>query len=59
MSLHGTEEYLHPDIYEKALVDKRVPANFRAEVDLWSLAATFYQSAAGQTLKCLDSCACG
>ena len=49
MSLHGTEEYLHPDIYEKALVDRRAPANFRAEVDLWSLGATFYQTAAGQT----------
>ncbi|XP_063675473.1 serine/threonine-protein kinase TBK1-like [Bolinopsis microptera] len=49
MSLHGTEEYLHPDIYEKALVDRRAPANFRAEVDLWSLGATFFHSAAGQT----------
>ena len=49
MSLHGTEEYLHPDIYEKALVDKKAPGNFKAEVDLWSLGATFYHSAAGQT----------
>ena len=48
-SLHGTEEYLHPDIYEKALVDKKAPANFKAEVDLWSLGATFYHCAAGQT----------
>lgn len=49
MSLHGTEEYLHPDVYNKALVDRRAPGSFGAEIDLWSLGATFYHCAGGST----------
>ena len=47
MSLHGTPEYLHPDMYNKALVDKRAPANFTAEVDLWSLGVLTFEMIAG------------
>lgn len=46
MSLVGTEEYLHPAIYEAAFF-KRSPQKFNANADLWSLGATLYHSAAG------------
>ncbi|GIY87943.1 hypothetical protein CEXT_347441 [Caerostris extrusa] len=47
MSLYGTEEYLHPDMYERAVL--RHPANksFRATVDLYSTAVTLYHVATG------------
>ncbi|KFM71066.1 Serine/threonine-protein kinase TBK1, partial [Stegodyphus mimosarum] len=47
MSLYGTEEYLHPDMYERAVL--RHPANkpFRATVDLWSIGVTLYHVATG------------
>lgn len=46
MSLVGTEEYLHPAIYE-AVFFKRDSQKFDATADLWSLGATLYHSAAG------------
>ncbi|KAG8181274.1 hypothetical protein JTE90_022212 [Oedothorax gibbosus] len=47
MSLYGTEEYLHPDMYERAVL--RHPANkpFKATVDLWSIGVTLYHVATG------------
>ncbi|KAK7503339.1 hypothetical protein BaRGS_00005260 [Batillaria attramentaria] len=47
-SLYGTEEYLHPGIYERAVL--RLPSEqlFDAKVDLWSLGVTFYHVATGQ-----------
>ncbi|KAK6174963.1 hypothetical protein SNE40_013514 [Patella caerulea] len=43
-SLVGTEEYLHPAVYEKAFVDRTVPTAFTLSTDLWSLACTLYQA---------------
>jgi hypothetical protein len=35
VSLYGTEEYLHPDMYERAVLRKPVGKTFGATVDLW------------------------
>ncbi|KAL3853388.1 hypothetical protein ACJMK2_016931 [Sinanodonta woodiana] len=48
MSLYGTEEYLHPDVYERAVLRSPTRHKFTAKVDLWSLGVTFYQVATGQ-----------
>ncbi|XP_029032321.1 inhibitor of nuclear factor kappa-B kinase subunit epsilon [Osmia bicornis bicornis] len=47
VSLYGTEEYLHPDIYERAVLRKPVGKTFGATVDLWSIGVTFYHVATG------------
>ena len=46
-SLYGTEEYLLPDMYESAVLDKQRKRQFSARCDLWSLGITFYHSATG------------
>lgn len=50
MSLYGTEEYLHPDMYGRAVMRIRNPDDegFDYSVDLWSLGVTFYHAATGQ-----------
>lgn len=48
MSLYGTEEYLCPDMYEKAVLQVPSHKRYDASVDLWSLGVTFYHAAAGQ-----------
>lgn len=50
MSLYGTEEYLHPDLYARALLgsNRFVPKPFNASVDLWSLGVTLYHVATGR-----------
>nr|XP_045622554.1 serine/threonine-protein kinase TBK1-like isoform X3 [Procambarus clarkii] len=48
MSLYGTEEYLHPDMYERAVLRKPVGKTFGARVDLWSIGVTLYHVATGQ-----------
>ncbi|XP_012944425.1 serine/threonine-protein kinase TBK1, partial [Aplysia californica] len=48
MSLYGTEEYLHPGIYERAVLKLPTAQSFDAKVDLWSLGVTFYHTATGQ-----------
>jgi TANK-binding kinase 1 len=48
MSLYGTEEYLHPDMYERAVLRKPVGKTFTANVDLWSIGVTLYHVATGQ-----------
>lgn len=47
MSLYGTEEYLHPDMYERAVLRKSVTRSFTANVDLWSIGVTLYHVATG------------
>ncbi|XP_043932792.1 inhibitor of nuclear factor kappa-B kinase subunit epsilon isoform X2 [Protopterus annectens] len=46
-SLYGTEEYLHPDMYERAVL--RIPQQkaYGVTVDLWSIGVTFYHAATG------------
>lgn len=46
-SLYGTEEYLHPDMYQRAVLQNRNCSAWDATVDLWSLAVTFYHAATG------------
>ncbi|XP_077987814.1 serine/threonine-protein kinase TBK1-like isoform X2 [Glandiceps talaboti] len=47
MSLYGTEEYLHPDLYERAVLRKPMGKTFSASVDLWSIGVTLFHIAAG------------
>lgn len=47
MSLYGTEEYLHPNMYERAVLRKSVTRSFTANVDLWSIGVTLYHVATG------------
>lgn len=46
-SLYGTEEYLHPDMYERAVLRKPVGKMFGVTVDLWSIGVTLYHVATG------------
>ncbi|CAF0780092.1 unnamed protein product [Didymodactylos carnosus] len=46
-SLVGTEEYLHPDLYLRALHNGK-SSDFPFEIDLWSLGVTLYQCATGE-----------
>ncbi|XP_020631400.1 serine/threonine-protein kinase TBK1-like isoform X3 [Orbicella faveolata] len=48
MSVYGTEEYLHPDLYERGVLRKHGNKAFGAMVDLWSIGVTFYHIATGQ-----------
>ena len=48
ISLHGTEEYLYPAMYERALVNPSKKHEFCAKVDLWSVGATFFHAATGR-----------
>ncbi|XP_041092008.1 inhibitor of nuclear factor kappa-B kinase subunit epsilon-like isoform X3 [Polyodon spathula] len=47
LSLYGTEEYLHPDMYERAVLRKPQQKSYGVAVDLWSIGVTFYHTAAG------------
>ncbi|XP_072318026.1 inhibitor of nuclear factor kappa-B kinase subunit epsilon-like, partial [Eucyclogobius newberryi] len=47
MSIYGTEEYLHPDMYERAVLRKPHQKSYGVNVDLWSIGVTFYHAAAG------------
>ncbi|XP_005093119.1 serine/threonine-protein kinase TBK1 [Aplysia californica] len=47
LSLYGTDEYLHPDMYERAVLRKSRGKQFGVYVDLWSLGVTFYHAATG------------
>ncbi|KAF4520425.1 hypothetical protein B566_EDAN003996 [Ephemera danica] len=47
VSLYGTEEYLHPDMYERAVLRKPTGRPFSATVDLWSIGVTLFHVATG------------
>ncbi|XP_036415174.1 inhibitor of nuclear factor kappa-B kinase subunit epsilon isoform X2 [Colossoma macropomum] len=47
VSIYGTEEYLHPDMYERAVLRKPQQKTYGVTVDLWSIGVTFYHAAAG------------
>lgn len=47
VSLYGTEEYLHPDLYERAVLRKSISKTFTANIDLWSIGVTLYHVATG------------
>lgn len=47
MSLCGTEEYLYPDMYARAVLKQTANQQFDASVDLWSLGVTLYHTATG------------
>uniref|UniRef100_W5KIR5 Inhibitor of nuclear factor kappa B kinase subunit epsilon n=1 Tax=Astyanax mexicanus TaxID=7994 RepID=W5KIR5_ASTMX len=47
MSIYGTEEYLHPDMYERAVLRKPQHKTYGVTVDLWSIGVTFYHAATG------------
>ncbi|XP_076078314.1 serine/threonine-protein kinase TBK1-like [Mytilus galloprovincialis] len=49
VSLVGTDEYLHPDIYKAAFIDRRRGGgSFTISADLWSLGATLYHTVTGK-----------
>ncbi|XP_046570499.1 inhibitor of nuclear factor kappa-B kinase subunit epsilon-like [Haliotis rubra] len=47
MSLAGTEEYLHPAMYEKAFMGSGGNTVFNESADLWSLGVTIYHACTG------------
>ncbi|KAF5899467.1 inhibitor of nuclear factor kappa-B kinase subunit epsilon, partial [Clarias magur] len=47
VSIYGTEEYLHPDMYERAVLRKPQQKTYGVTVDLWSIGVTFYHVASG------------
>ncbi|XP_072026174.1 serine/threonine-protein kinase TBK1-like [Amphiura filiformis] len=47
VSLYGTEEYLHPAMFGRALLRQPLLTPFTATVDLWSLGVTLYHIATG------------
>ncbi|XP_012582465.1 PREDICTED: inhibitor of nuclear factor kappa-B kinase subunit epsilon [Condylura cristata] len=47
VSVYGTEEYLHPDMYERAVLRKPQQKVFGVTVDLWSIGVTLYHAATG------------
>ncbi|XP_029791478.1 inhibitor of nuclear factor kappa-B kinase subunit epsilon isoform X5 [Suricata suricatta] len=47
VSVYGTEEYLHPDMYERAVLRKPQQKTFGVTVDLWSIGVTLYHAATG------------
>ncbi|XP_018562814.1 inhibitor of nuclear factor kappa-B kinase subunit epsilon-like [Anoplophora glabripennis] len=46
-SLCGTPQYLHPDVYERAILGRGANKKFNSSVDLWSIGVTLYHIATG------------
>lgn len=46
-SIYGTEEYLDPNMYERAVLRRATGNVYDADVDLWSLGVTLYHVATG------------
>ncbi|KAM9369591.1 inhibitor of nuclear factor kappa-B kinase subunit epsilon [Phaethornis superciliosus] len=47
VSVYGTEEYLHPDLYGRAVLRQPQQKAYGVTVDLWSIGVTFYHAATG------------
>ncbi|XP_077385443.1 inhibitor of nuclear factor kappa-B kinase subunit epsilon isoform X2 [Festucalex cinctus] len=47
VSIYGTEEYLHPDMYERVVLRAHQQKSYGVSVDLWSVGVTFYHTATG------------
>jgi serine/threonine protein kinase len=47
-SIVGTEEYLFPDVYERAFYRVDNPNSAKADIDLWSIGVTLYHVSTGQ-----------
>ncbi|XP_061687643.1 inhibitor of nuclear factor kappa-B kinase subunit epsilon isoform X4 [Syngnathoides biaculeatus] len=47
VSVYGTEEYLHPDMYERVVLRNHHQKTYGVSVDLWSIGVTFYHTATG------------
>ncbi|XP_057701061.1 inhibitor of nuclear factor kappa-B kinase subunit epsilon isoform X2 [Corythoichthys intestinalis] len=47
VSIYGTEEYLHPDMYERVMLRMPHQKSYGVSVDLWSVGVTFYHTATG------------
>ncbi|KAM9799356.1 inhibitor of nuclear factor kappa-B kinase subunit epsilon [Syngnathus typhle] len=47
VSIYGTEEYLHPDMYERVVLRSHHQKSYGVSVDLWSVGVTFYHAATG------------
>ncbi|ESP04602.1 hypothetical protein LOTGIDRAFT_223842 [Lottia gigantea] len=43
-SLVGTEEFLHPAVYQKAFIDRQQVTPFNSGTDLWSFGCTLFQA---------------
>ncbi|XP_060601896.1 serine/threonine-protein kinase TBK1-like [Ruditapes philippinarum] len=48
MSIYGTEEYIHPDMFQRAVLRQPGQQHFTSSVDLWSMAVTIYHVATGK-----------
>eukprot|EP00118_Oscarella_pearsei_P011377 m.76120 g.76120 ORF g.76120 m.76120 type:complete len:755 (+) comp35969_c0_seq1:593-2857(+) len=48
MSIYGTEEYLHPGMYEQGVLHIKRRQKFDSTVDLWSIGVTLYHAATGK-----------
>ncbi|ESO95580.1 hypothetical protein LOTGIDRAFT_175137 [Lottia gigantea] len=44
LSLVGTEEFLHPAVYQKAFIDRQQVTPFNSGTDLWSFGCTLFQA---------------
>ncbi|XP_052213584.1 serine/threonine-protein kinase TBK1-like isoform X3 [Dreissena polymorpha] len=48
MSIYGTEEYIHPHMFQRGVLRQHGHSEFTASVDLWSLGVTLYHVAFGR-----------
>ncbi|KAH3816283.1 inhibitor of nuclear factor kappa-B kinase subunit epsilon-like [Dreissena polymorpha] len=48
MSIYGTEEYIHPHMFQRGVLRQHGHSEFTASVDLWSLGVTLFHVAFGR-----------
>ncbi|XP_052782230.1 serine/threonine-protein kinase TBK1-like isoform X2 [Mya arenaria] len=47
MSIYGTEEYIHPDMFQRGVLRQAGQSEFTSSVDLWSLGVTVFHVITG------------